>query len=186
VTDKGKRAVFLDRDGTINVDKGYLWQKDEFEFLPGVPQALKRLKKAGFLLIVVTNQSGVARNYFQLEDVETLHRHMTQYLSHFGVTLDGIYVCPHHPSGQPGNPYAIECSCRKGQPGMLLQAARDLNIDLKNSFMIGDKSSDMEAGSRAGCTSLRLIPAPSSDSSEFCCACFDSLPKAVDHIIVSL
>ncbi len=148
-----RRAVFLDRDGTINVEKDYLYRIEDFEFIPGVPQALKRLQDAGFLLVVVTNQSGVARGYYALEDVERLHRHMCAELQKYGVILDGIYICPHHPDqGQP--PYNVDCDCRKGKPGMLLQAARDLNIDLAASFMVGDKLTDLEAGHAAGCQSL--------------------------------
>ncbi len=149
----GRRAVFLDRDGTINVEKDYLYRVEDFEFIPGVPQALKRLQKAGFLLVVVTNQSGVARGYYTLEDVDALHRHMCSELLHDGVTLDGIYVCPHHPTeGQA--PYNIDCDCRKCKPGMLLRAADDLGAELGHSYMVGDKLADLDAGRTAGCRSL--------------------------------
>jgi D-glycero-D-manno-heptose 1,7-bisphosphate phosphatase len=147
-----KKAVFLDRDGTINVEKHYLIEPDEFEFVPGVPTALKRLQDAGFLLIVVTNQSGVARGYFDMAAVERLHSHMQQLLSQNGVRLSGIYCCPHHPTAGVGE-YLTDCNCRKGKPGMLQQAARELEIDLQSSFMIGDKEADFLAGLAAGCTS---------------------------------
>jgi D-glycero-D-manno-heptose 1,7-bisphosphate phosphatase len=150
-----RRAVFLDRDGTINVEKEYLHLVADFEFIPGVPQALKKLQDAGFLLVVVTNQSGVARGYYSLEDVDNLHRHMCAELRRYAVALDGIYVCPHHPTeGLP--PYNTECDCRKGRPGMLLQAAHDLGICLENSYMIGDKVSDSDAGIAAGCISYMV------------------------------
>ena len=113
-----RRAVFLDRDGTINVEKDYLYRIKDFEFISGVPQALKRLQDAGFLLVLVTNQSGVARGYYTLEDVEILHDYMRKELSKLGVMLDGIYVCPHHPT-LGVEPFVKDCSCRKGQPGML-------------------------------------------------------------------
>ena len=143
-------AVFLDRDGTINVEKEYLIHPGDFEFLPGVPEALKKLQQAGFLLIVVTNQSGIARGYFSLEQVNKLHQYVTLQLEQFGVSLAGIYICPHHPTCGQGE-YLRDCECRKGKPGMLLEAAEDLNIDLCKSFMIGDKLADIEAGYAAGC-----------------------------------
>ena len=146
-----RRAVFLDRDGTLNVEKDYLYRIEDFEFIPGVPEALKRLQDAGFLLVVVTNQSGVARGYYTLEDVDILHHHMCEELERFGVKIDGIYVCPHHPT-EGVAPYRQDCACRKGQPGMLLRAAEDLHIDLSRSFMVGDKASDVLAGISAGCT----------------------------------
>ena len=181
-----RRAVFLDRDGTINVEKNYLWRCEDFEFLAGVPQALARLQKAGFLLIVVTNQSGVARGYYSLADVDRLHDYMKLQLEFFNITLAGVYICPHHPNGVTGGAFTMECSCRKGQPGLLLQAAEDLNIDLTQSYMIGDKLSDIEAGSRAGCTSLLVTsghhvePADIPDS---CPALFAELRDAVEYIL---
>lgn len=148
-----RRAVFLDRDGTINVDSGYLSRAEQFEFIPGIPGALGRLQSAGFLLVVVTNQSGVARGFFDLAVVEEIHQHMLGELSLAGVELAGIYVCPHHPDGISGGEYSRRCDCRKGQPGMLLQAAKDLHVDLSRSFMVGDKLSDLEAGYQSGCVS---------------------------------
>ncbi len=153
--DKKKRlhkAVFLDRDGTINVEKDYLIHVDDFEFIPGVPGALKKLQQAGFLLVVVTNQSGIARGYFNPHQVEKLHLHMTNLLEQYNVSLAGIYVCPHHPTCGQGE-YRCDCECRKGKPGMLLEAAKELNIDLVNSFMVGDKLADIQAGHAAGCCS---------------------------------
>lgn len=148
-----RRAVFLDRDGTINIEKDYLIDPAEFEFIPGVPQALKRLQEAGFLLVVVTNQSGVGRGYFSLNQVDRLHRHMSQRLRKYGVRLSGIYVCPHHPTAGTGQ-YLTVCNCRKGEPGMLLQAAQELTIDLQQSYMVGDKDADIQAGQAAGCRSI--------------------------------
>ena len=147
------RAVFLDRDGTINVEKDYLIDPAEFEFIPGVPQALKRLQEAGFLLVVVTNQSGVGRGYFSLNQVDRLHQHMNQRLQKYGVRLSGIYVCPHHPTAGTGQ-YLTVCNCRKGEPGMLLQAAQELTIDLQQSYLVGDKEADIQAGQAAGCRSI--------------------------------
>lgn len=181
-----RRAVFLDRDGTINVEKEYLYRVEEFEFISGVPQALKRLQDAGFLLVVVTNQSGVARGYYTLEDVATLHRHMCNELKVFGVEIAGIYVCPHLPDqGQP--PYDVDCNCRKGKPGMLQRAAVELGIDLQQSFMVGDKLADVEAGCGAGCRALLVRTGYGHDvalTSEIGCeADFPDLPVAVNYIL---
>jgi D-glycero-D-manno-heptose 1,7-bisphosphate phosphatase len=146
------RAVFLDRDGTLNVEKDYLYKIEDFAFVSGVPQALKHLQDAGFLLVVVTNQSGVARGYYRLTDVEKLHRHLQTQLQKWDVQISAFYVCPHYPRGQ--GPYAVDCACRKPRPGLLLRAADELEIDLGRSFMVGDKLSDAQAGQAAGCTAL--------------------------------
>ena len=147
---KKNRAVFLDRDGTINIEKDYLIETADFEFIPCVPEALKQLQQAGFLLVVVTNQSGIARGYFNQQQVENLHHHLGILLESYGVDLAGIYYCPHHPTVGLGE-YLCDCQCRKGKPGMLLKAAKELNIDLSKSFMIGDKYADIQAGCAAGC-----------------------------------
>lgn len=151
-----KRAVFLDRDGTLNVEKKYLIDPAEFEFIPGVQFALKRLRNAGFLLVVVTNQSGVARGRFGLDDVAKLHEHIRRLLREYSVVIDRFEICPHHPKQGTGE-YLVDCDCRKGKPGMLLKAAQDLQIDLTRSFMVGDKLSDIEAGESAGCTSYLVL-----------------------------
>jgi D-glycero-D-manno-heptose 1,7-bisphosphate phosphatase len=145
-----RRAVFLDRDGTINVEKDYLYRIDEFEFIPGAPEAIGRLKAAGFLVIVVTNQAGVARGYYDEQAVAVLHAHIQAQLAVSSATVDGFYLCPHHPTEGLGH-YRVQCDCRKGAPGMLLQAAREHGISLTDSFMVGDKVADIEAGVAAGC-----------------------------------
>jgi D-glycero-D-manno-heptose 1,7-bisphosphate phosphatase len=152
----GRPAVFLDRDGTINVEKNYLYRIEDFQFIAGVPEAIKKLNQAGYLVLVVTNQSGVARGYFSLEDVDSLHQHLAQRLAATGAHVDGFYVCPHHPTAGQGELRSV-CSCRKGAPGMLLQAAREHGIDLARSYMIGDKEADIEAGEKAGCSSLLVL-----------------------------
>ena len=115
----GRRAVFLDRDGTINEEKDYLWRIEDFVFIPGAPEAIRRLREAGYLVIVVTNQSGVARGYFGMAEVEALHRHLQRELARFGTAVDAFYVCPHHPTEGQGE-YRRDCDCRKGRPGLLL------------------------------------------------------------------
>lgn len=144
-----QRAVFLDRDGTINMEKEYLYRIDEFEFVPGAPEAIRRLNEAGFVVVVVTNQSGVGRGYYTEDDVETLHRFISRELERHGAHVDAWMYCPHLPPGKGS--YSLACSCRKPLPGMLLEAAGRFNIDLKRSIMIGDKCVDMEAAVAAGC-----------------------------------
>jgi D-glycero-D-manno-heptose 1,7-bisphosphate phosphatase len=147
-----KRAVFIDRDGTINEEREYLYRRDDFAFMPGAPQAIRLLNEAGFLVIVVTNQSGVARGFYTEEDVHVLHRHIASLLEHYGARVDAWFYCPHHPAGRGS--YALPCRCRKPLPGMLLEAAGRFAIDLESSIMIGDKLVDMEAGRAAGCRSI--------------------------------
>ena len=151
-----KRAVFLDRDGTINVEKDYLHHIADFEFLPGVPEAIRRLRNAGYLVIVVTNQSGVARGYYDERAVTALHGHIQQLLAAYDTHIDAFYHCPHHPTEGAGR-YRVDCDCRKGAPGMLLQAAREHHINLGASFMVGDKFADIEAGAAAGCRSILVM-----------------------------
>jgi D-glycero-D-manno-heptose 1,7-bisphosphate phosphatase len=183
-----RRAVFVDRDGTLNLEREYLCDPAEFRFFPGVPQAIRRLREAGFLVIVVTNQSGVARGYFTLAEVDSLHAHIQSLLAAQGTTLDAFYVCPHHPQGVP--PFRKTCSCRKGEPGMLLQAARDFHIDLARSFMIGDKASDLEAGEKAGCSSLLVLTGYGKETAQSLAPLkvvpmFADLPRAADHILAT-
>jgi D-glycero-D-manno-heptose 1,7-bisphosphate phosphatase len=149
-------AVFLDRDGTINVEKEYLYKEEDFEFIPGVPEAIRALKNAGYLVVVVTNQSGVGRGYYDSDAVNILHRHIQKQLSGFDTAVDAFYICPHHPEHGVGQ-FLQDCDCRKGKPGMLLQAAQDYDIDLTRSYMIGDKIEDVEAGQNAGSTPILVL-----------------------------
>lgn len=147
-----RRAVFLDRDGTINIEKEYLYRIADFEFIPGAPDAIRLLNQAGIMVIVVTNQSGVARGYYTEEDVENLHRHIAGELNSAGAHVDAWLYCPHHPDGRGS--YALTCTCRKPLPGMLLEAAARYDIDLEQSTIIGDKPADIEAGAAAGCRTI--------------------------------
>lgn len=186
LTKAARRAVFLDRDGTVNVEKDYLYRIEDFEFIPGVPESIRRLREAGFLVIVVTNQSGVARGYFGLADVERLHRHMQKELAKAGTAVDAFYVCPHHPTEGVGE-LRTDCACRKGNPGMLRQAAEEHQIDLSRSFMIGDKAADVEAGQRAGCTSFLVLTGYGAAEAARLGASggrtFPDLPAAADFIL---
>jgi len=138
-----KKAVFLDRDGTIARDVHFCCRVRDFEILPDVPRAIKLLNRRGFKVVVVTNQSGVARGYLSEEKLQQIHRRMRYELAKNGAFVDAIYCCTHDPGD--------ECDCRKPKPGLLVKATRDLGIDLSHSFMIGDGERDIEAGKAAGC-----------------------------------
>ncbi len=144
------RAVFLDRDGTVNIEKNYLIDPRDFAFIPRVPESISQLKRAGYLVVLVTNQSGIARGYFTPNQVDLLHQHLQAELKKYDTKIDAFYMCPHHPTEGDGE-FTCACTCRKGKPGMLLQAAAELHIDLGSSYMVGDKIADLKAGISAGC-----------------------------------
>ncbi len=150
------KAAFIDRDGVINEERGYVHRVEDFVLLPGVVEGLALLRDAQFRLVVVTNQAGIARGYYGLDAVDRLHRHMRALLAAGGVHLDAIYFCPHHPEGAVAA-YATECACRKPAPGMLMQAAAELDLHLPASVLIGDKLSDIQAGRRAGVGMTALV-----------------------------
>jgi len=152
------KAVFLDRDQTLIEDPGYINHPSQVRLLPGVAQALIQMRKTGYLLVVVSNQSGVARGLVTEEALEQIHHRLKKLLADEGAYLDAIYYCPFHPEGVIPK-YRCESDLRKPNPGMLLQAARDLSIDLSQSWMIGDSYRDIEAGVRAGCRTI-LIESP--------------------------
>ena len=170
-------AVFLDRDGTLNADLGFVSRLEDVRWLPGVAAALARLRWAGYLLIVVTNQSGIARGYYDEQTMQALHEWMDADLRAQGAHIDAFYHCPHHPDLNGA------CTCRKPSPGMLLRAADDWFIDLERSWMIGDKMRDVIAGRAAGCTPILLttaIPLPDEEPSLLRAA---SLGEAADIIL---
>ncbi len=144
------RAVFLDRDGTINFETEFLHRPEEFHFITGAPQAIRLFNEAGFRVIVVTNQSGIARGYYDEEAVRSLHRYVDGELRRFGAIIDAYYFCPHHPE-YSGDDDGKACRCRKPEAGMLFRAAAEYSLDLAASYMIGDKISDVRAGLNAGC-----------------------------------
>jgi D-glycero-D-manno-heptose 1,7-bisphosphate phosphatase len=151
-----RKAAFLDRDGVINIDHGYTFKPEHFDFIDGVFDACRHLQNLGYLLIVVTNQSGIARGYYTEQDFAVLTSWMKQQFAAQGVKIDGVYYCPHHlEKGQV--PYNIDCDCRKPNPGMLLQAIREYGIDPAQSLMVGDKAADMQAAAAAGVTRKFLV-----------------------------
>ena len=142
-------AVFLDRDGVINADSGYVGDWDSFVFLPGVIEAMRKLCDSGYALVVVTNQSGIARGFYTEEDFHVLTDRMCKELSQNGVSIAGVYFCPHLPDATLAR-YRTICECRKPQPGLIHRAVEELKIDLTRSAMVGDKNSDMEAALASG------------------------------------
>lgn len=149
------RAVFLDRDDTIIDDPGYLSDPNAIHLLPGVEQAVKSLRQAGYKIIVCTNQSGIARGILTEDTLDKIHAELRRQLAQGGAHLDAIYHCPYHPEGTV-EAYARESDWRKPQPGMLLKAAEDFQLDLSKCWMVGDSSRDVEAGQRAGCRTVRV------------------------------
>ncbi len=154
-----QKAIFLDRDGTINKYVGFLRTTEEFELIEGVSDAIKKINALGYLAIIVTNQPVIARGEVTISELKEIHNKMETLLGLEGAYIDGIYYCPHHPhKGYKGEiaELKVDCDCRKPKPGMLLKAAKDFNIDLENSFMIGDGENDVKAGQNAGCKTVLI------------------------------
>ena len=147
--EKRQAAVFLDRDGTINEEVGYLDRLEKLKLIPGAAKAIRLINASGMKAVVVTNQSGVARGIFDEVVVGAVHARLRELLLMEGGFLDGIYFCPHHPT-EGREQYLLSCDCRKPAPGMLLQAAAELNLDPAGSYMVGDTLKDIEAGARVG------------------------------------
>jgi len=151
-----RRAVFMDRDGTVSDEVGYVNHIDRYRMLPKSASAIKRLNDAGFLTFIITNQSGVARGLFDEALVRRVHERLSGWVREAGAHLDGIYFCPHHPT-EGKSPSGQPCDCRKPKPGLLQRAAREHDVDLAASYMIGDTVLDIEAGQRAGATSILVL-----------------------------
>jgi D-glycero-D-manno-heptose 1,7-bisphosphate phosphatase len=151
-----KRAVFIDRDGTISEEVGYINHPSRFRLFDYAPSAIKHLNENNWLAILVTNQAGVARGYFSEDMIKTVHSGMSTELESNGAKLDAIYYCAHHPSvGEP--PYRFDCDCRKPKPGLISRAAQDFDIDIKGSWMVGDRYSDIELARNAGLKSAFVL-----------------------------
>jgi D-glycero-D-manno-heptose 1,7-bisphosphate phosphatase len=151
-----RRAVFLDRDGTIIEEVGYLKHPGQITFIPGAIEAIRMLRRAAFLIVVVTNQAGIARGLIDERALPLINERLCALLRDAGAALDGLYLCPHHPDGTVPA-YSRICECRKPAPGMLLRAARELGIDLARSYVVGDKPSDVQAGRAAGARSIMVL-----------------------------
>jgi rfaE bifunctional protein nucleotidyltransferase chain/domain len=144
-----RKAAFLDRDGVINLDRAYVHRWEDFSFVPGAIEAMRQLSAAGYALVVVTNQSGIARGYYSSAQFQSLTAQMCAALAQAGAPVAGVYHCPHHPKGSVPE-FARDCACRKPAPGLILQAARELDLSLADSLLIGDKPSDIQAARAAG------------------------------------
>lgn len=163
---KKQKAIFLDRDGTINKYVGFLRSIDQFELIPGVAEAIKKINASGYLAIVTTNQPVIARGEVTIDELDQIHKKMETELGFAGAYVDGLYYCPHHPhKGYEGEvaDLKIDCDCRKPKPGMLHRATEEFNIDLAHSFMVGDGENDVKAGLAAGCKCI-LINGAGTDS----------------------
>lgn len=152
----GSRAAFIDRDGVLNEERSFVYRREDFAFIPGSIEALQRLSRAGYRLVVVTNQSGIARGLYTEDDHAALTEHMRQGLGKEGVHLDAVEYCPHLPDA-PLPQYRVDCDCRKPKPGMLLRAIRALDLDAGSSFLVGDRISDVQAGRAAGIGQCFLV-----------------------------
>lgn len=154
-----KRGLFLDRDGVLNVDSGYVGRFEDFRVIDGVFSALRKAQSEGFLLFIVTNQSGIARGYFTEDAYLILESQIQTLFRGEGIEFTDIYHCPHHPDGIVPH-LSILCDCRKPQPGMILRAAREHCVDLASSVMVGDKQSDIQAAEAAGIGATKLLKWP--------------------------
>ena len=193
MTEKKRPAVFLDRDGTINEQMGYINHLSRFHLLPGAGEAIRLLNRHRIPVVVATNQSGLARGYFPESLLGEIHRRMRELLQEEGAFIDGLYVCPHHPEASREK-YRLDCSCRKPKTGLLTRAAADMNLDLARSFLVGDRWSDIRCAVAAGCTPVLVLTGygrgdytyigPSQDIQPEYVA--ENLPEAVKWIIAAL
>lgn len=181
----GRKVAFLDRDGVINLDRAYVHKWEEFEFVPGAVDAMRRLREAGYALVVVTNQSGLARGMYSEAEYQALTNAMCSALALAGAEVEAVYHCPHHPKGQVAE-WAVECDCRKPAPGMILRAAKELGVSLADSFLVGDKPSDIEAARAAGVGRAYIVQSDNAESSgghAQADAAFRDLADCVAHLL---
>jgi len=186
---RAARAVFLDRDGTINVEVGYLCRPEDFALIEGSAGAIRRLNEAGFLVVVVSNQSGVARGYFDEQQVDRVNETMARELERFGAHLDAVYYCPHYPEGIVEK-YRRRCDCRKPGPGMVLKAEAELGIDVSRSYVVGDHQGDIELAKNVGARSILVVTGHGADELDKLQGqgiepdyVADNLAEAVDRIL---
>ncbi|MEW4565936.1 D-glycero-beta-D-manno-heptose 1,7-bisphosphate 7-phosphatase [Bremerella sp. JC770] len=196
-TGPGRPAVFLDRDGTINEEVKYLGSPHQLRIIPGAAEAIARLNKAGIPVIVVTNQSGIARGYYTEDDVQDVHNYMDKLLADHGASVNAYYYCPHHPDAIVKK-YAVDCECRKPRIGMLSAAAAQENVSLSQAYLVGDKRSDLRAAVNAGArgilvrtgygakTEEELLREAESTGAALVTNIVDDLAAAVEQILASL
>ena len=184
---KKNKAIFLDRDGVINYEKNFILSTQDMELIPDAPYALRKINSSPFLAIVVTNQSAVARNLIQPNELEQIHEKLKADLKKNGAYVDAIYYCPHHPdyNASDANKDLIkECHCRKPKPGLLFDASKEMNIDLQQSYMIGDSERDIQAGKEAGCSTIGVRTGKNIENftikPDYT---FDTVLGATDHIL---
>ncbi len=188
----GRIGVFLDRDGTLNVERDFIARPEEIQLIPGAADAVQRLNREGLVACVISNQSGVARGYLTEEDLVPIHARLSEDLGAGGARVDRYYYCPHHPTeGMP--PYNVECECRKPKPGMLLQGAREFGLDLTRSYVIGDRMSDVQAGQAVGAATVLVLTGYGETAREECRAggvvpdlVAPSITEAVQFVMTSL
>jgi len=191
---KKKAAVFLDRDGTINEQMGYINHISRFQLLAGAAEAIARLNQLHIPVVVVSNQSGLGRGYFPEELLDRVHAKMHRLLAEKGAHIDGLYWCPHHPDAKVARFKKKNCGCRKPDIGLLEQAATELDLDLKSSFMVGDRWSDLKCGKKAGARSILVLTGYGRGDLEYIGPnqqvqpdfVAEDLPAAVDWIIPKL
>jgi D-glycero-D-manno-heptose 1,7-bisphosphate phosphatase len=171
------KAVFLDRDGTVVVEKGYITVPDDVELYPGAASAITSLKDAGWAVVIVSNQGAVAKGLISEEELAGINERMLMMLGAEGATVDGVYCCPHHPEGEVPD-YSIECDCRKPKPGLLEQAARDHDLELESCFIVGDTPRDLQAGRAVGAKSVLVLTGHGPETS--------LVPHGADHVAQDL
>lgn len=177
-----RSAVFIDRDGTLTEEVGYVNHPSRLRLLPRSAEAIRRLNEAGIAAVVATNQAGIARGYFSEDVLHLVHERLVEQLKEAGAHLDGLYVCPHHPT-EGVAPFRADCDCRKPKPGLLLRAARDLDLDLSGSAMVGDKASDLVVARPVGARAILVLTGYGLGEWEYRRARF---PVAPDHVATDL
>ncbi len=183
------RAVFLDRDGVITQEPPhYAHELSQLELIPKSADAIRLLNENGFVVVIVSNQAGIARGYYQEEDAILFNQALKERLAQNGACIDAIYYCPHHPEATVER-YRVDCNCRKPKPGMLIKAGKELNVDLRQSFIVGDKLSDIETGERVGCKTILVKTGYGAEELKHshvdCNYIADNLYDAVEHVLGS-
>jgi len=176
-----QKALFLDRDGIINIDHGYVYQKENFEFMPDIFALCKQAQTLNYRIFVITNQAGIARGFYSEEDFHQLTFWMVEQFAQNGIVIDKVYHCPHHPT-KGESVYTQTCDCRKPAPGMILQAKKEFDVDLSRSVFIGDKVSDMQAADNAGIPKRLFLAGQYGDEESIEATRICALKDAISHL----